>query len=447
MNTAASYSGSLKWVAPLFLSVSIAGCGGSQDPILGADVSNDILVPPLGAIAPSPVAPLTPGLTCPATGPALVSTDPSNGNTAASTSTTGVSPEGKRVTASFTGEVDASGFTSSTFRLAPTGQPALSPTTVAYDTSTKVAALTTADPLQANTDYTAVIQISASSVPGADPGCNYAWTWAFKTAPIPAATPSFVNFGAADSFAIAATAGVANTAATLINGDAVLNPNDTCNAVPVGASGTFGLCGGAPPNINGTVVTPTFPNTTLAQQVTDALREAYLSITPPSGPPAAGSLGGGTTLATTTIGAPTGSAPVQGQNYFVAGVYTSGSTITISGDITLDGKGNADAVFVFQAGSSITATPGAPAPGPRTRILLQNGAKASNVFWQAGASTTVGNYAEWNGNVLAGADVTMQTGAVSCGRLFAGAFTTGAFVFDNNIVSVPGKPNAPAGCL
>src|SRR4029453_2830866 len=110
-----------------------------------------------------------------------------------------------------------------------------------------------------------------------------AFTWSFRTAPVVATAPSPVNFGAAASFALAATAGAANTAATLVNGDVVLNPTDTCNAVPVGGRGTFGLCGGAPPSVNGTVVTPTYPNTTLAQQVTDALRAAYLSITPPTG--------------------------------------------------------------------------------------------------------------------------------------------------------------------
>jgi hypothetical protein len=261
-----------------------------------------------------------------------------------------------------------------------------------------------------------------------------------------AAAPGRVNFGAAASFALAATAGAANTAASLVNGDVVLNPTATCNAVPVGGSGTFGLCGGAPPSLNGTVVTPTYPNTTLAQQVTDALRAAYLSITPPSGPPAAGSLGGGTTLATTSIGSPTGSPAVAGLNYFVPGVYTSGSTIVIAGDVTLDGNGDQNAVFIFQAGSSITATPGAPTPAAHVRILLTNGAKASNVFWQAGASATIGNYAEWHGNVLAGADITMQTLATSCGRMFAGAFTSGALVFDQNTVSLPGHLNAPAGC-
>jgi hypothetical protein len=137
---------------------------------------------------------------------------------------------------------------------------------------------------------------------------------------------------------------------------------------------------------------------------------------------------------------------VAGLNYFVPGVYTSGSTIVIAGDVTLDGNGDANAVFVFQAGSSITAIPGAPSPAAHARILLTNGAKASNVFWQAGASATIGNYADWNGNVLAGADITMQTLATSCGRMFAGAFTSGAFVFDHNVVSVPGHANAPAGC-
>ena len=37
----------------------------------------------------------------------------------------------------------------------------------------------------------------------------------------------------------------------------------------------------------------------------------------------------------------------------------------------------------------------------------------------------------------------MKTGATSCGRLLAGAFAAGAFVFDSNVVSVPGNVNAP----
>ncbi|MDM0118091.1 ice-binding family protein [Variovorax sp. J22R133] len=447
------FSGALLGIS-LAACALIAGCGGGgggKAPILGADVSNAVLVAPPGAVTPPTVppppvpvlVPVVPPVAVPPLCPVTVTfTDPTAGNQAASTATSGVANGGKRITATLNGPVDASVINSSTFKVAELGQPAMVPASVGYEAGTQMAAYVTSSSLKPATDYLVVFEPNGAAAP---PAC--ATTWTFRTAAAPVVAPSPVNFGAASSFAIAATAGASNTAATLINGDAVLNPTDTCNSVAVGGSGNFGLCGGAVPSINGTVVTPTYPNTTLAQQVTDALRAAYLSITPPSGPPAAGSLGGGTTLATTSIGAPTGSPAVAGLNYFTPGVYTSGSTITVAGDVTLDGGGDANAVFVFQAGSSITATPGAPTPAAHVRILLTNGAKASNVFWQAGASATIGNYADWNGNVLAGADITMQTLATSCGRMFAGAFTSGAFVFDHNVVSVPGSTNAPAGCL
>jgi hypothetical protein len=80
-----------------------------------------------------------------------------------------------------------------------------------------------------------------------------------------------------------------------------------------------------------------------------------------------------------------------------------------------------------------------------TRILLLNGAKASNVWWQAASSATIGTNSEFVGNILAAASITLKTGATSCGRLFAGAWVGGggAFVFDSNVVSVPGNANAP----
>ena len=137
---------------------------------------------------------------------------------------------------------------------------------------------------------------------------------------------------------------------------------------------------------------------------------------------------------------------MQGDNYFVPGVYQSLTSIMVTGDLTLDGLGDPNAVFIFQSSSTVGAAAGTPGPGPHTRILLVNGAKASNVFWQAGSSATLGTAAEWQGNILAAADITMVTGATSCGRLFAGAFTSGAFVFDSNVVSVPGHPSAPPAC-
>jgi len=268
------------------------------------------------------------------------------------------------------------------------------------------------------------------------------------------AGPAGVNasmLGLAAPFGIASTAGITNTGATTINGDVVLaNPTPLCGgaAVPGGTNTAgFGLCAGNPPTLTGTVITPTFPDGTTATNVKADMNTGYLAITPPAGPPAAGSLGGATDLpAGTTLGAATGSAMVLNDNLFFPGVYQSITSIMVTDDLTLDAQGNPDAVFVFQSSSTVGTADGAAPPGtPRTRILLVNGAKASNVWWQAGSSATLGLYSEFNGNIMAAADITMNTGATSCGRLFAGAWVggSGAFVFDSNVVSVPGQPFVP----
>ena len=257
--------------------------------------------------------------------------------------------------------------------------------------------------------------------------------------------------GTAAPFGIAATAGITNTNTapiTTINGDVVLDPTLTCNgtAVPggVGSAG-FGACGSTIPTsvpaLTGTVFITGNPPT--AQVIAD-LKAGFLKLTPPAGPPAAGSLGGATNIpAGTTLGAATGSAPVVGTNLFFPGVYQSVTSILITGDLTLDAQGNPNAVFVFQSSSTVGTADGAAPPATRTRILLKNGAKASNVWWQAATSATLGLYSEFQGNILSSASITMKTGATSCGRLLAGAFTAGAFVFDANVVSVPGQPFAP----
>lgn len=264
-------------------------------------------------------------------------------------------------------------------------------------------------------------------------------------------TPSLL--GTAAPFGIAATAGVTNTITlpnTAINGDVVLDPTLTCNAVVVpGGAGSagFGLCNGMAPALNGTVfITGDVPTAGVKAD----LNTGFLSITPPAGPPAAGSLGGATNLpAGTTLGAASGSALVLNDNLFYPGVYQSITDILITGDLTLDAQGNPNAVFVFQSSNTVkTADGAAGGPGTHTRILLKNGAKASNVWWQVGSSATLGLYSEFNGNILAAFDITMNTGATSCGRLMAGAWVggSGAFVFDSNVVSVPGNINAPL-CL
>lgn len=418
----------LGWITITLLVAGLAGCGGGGGG--GGGVASSTAIIPGGICATGSI-----------TIPAVTASDPTDGNQFVTTSTAGVAGGGKSISATFSLAMNAATINAASFTLADANGVSLTPASVGYNAATRVATFVTSSALLTNTTYTATINQSALSAAGTATACVYAFT--FKTSAAAATGVAPVNLGSIATFGIASTAGITNTATaptSHINGDLVLNPNDTCNAVSVDNVGGFGLCGGFPPTISGSVITPTFPDTTTANAVKADLTAAFLSITPPAGPPAAGSLGGATNIpAGTTLGEPTGSALVAGDNLFVPGVYQSTTSILISGDITLDALGNTDAVFIFQSSSTVGTAVGA-------RILLVNGAKASNVWWQAGTSATLGTNSEFQGNILASENITMNLGATSCGRLLAGAFAAGAFVLDSNVISVPGNASAPSSC-
>jgi hypothetical protein len=70
------------------------------------------------------------------------------------------------------------------------------------------------------------------------------------------------------------------------------------------------------------------------------------------------------------------------------GVYTNASSVLIQGgDLTLDAQGDANAVFVFQIGSTLTV--GGPGAAFPQSIILAGGAQAKNVFWQVGTTATI----------------------------------------------------------
>lgn len=347
----------------------------------------------------------------------------------------------KLITATFSEEMMPSSITAitpATFSVKETVTSASIDGDVTYSVINKIAAFKPTLNLTADTSYTATITTVAKDLAGNEMLNDY--NWIFTTTATPTIPPELVALGLSSTYGIAATAGITNTPTfprTQIDGNVVLNPTAECNGVPVDGAGGIGLCGGPDnvPLINGIVVskTPPYPDATTAQNITDDLRAAYLSITPANMP-------GGTAIAAgTTLGAPTGDALVEGDNLFYTGVYTSNTSILITGDLTLDAQGDSNATFIFQSASTVGTMPAA-------RILLVGGAKASNVYWQAGSAATLQTNTTWNGNILAYSDITMVNGTSSCGRLFAGAFTDGAFVFDSNHVSVPGNVNAPGGC-
>ena len=198
------------------------------------------------------------------------------------------------------------------------------------------------------------------------------------------------GLGTADSFVVLAGAGVTITGPTTLNGDLGTFPTAT-----VTGTSTLTQTG---TNHAGDAVT---------QGAKNDLVTAY-NVAAAQGPPSAVSADlGGQTL--------------------VAGVYNSASSMGLTGALTLDAKGNPDAVFVFQAGSTLTTASG-------SSVVLLNGAQACNIFWQVGSSATLGTGSAFRGSVLALTDITVTTGATVEGRVLA---RNGAVTLDTNTITRP----------
>jgi Ice-binding-like len=123
-----------------------------------------------------------------------------------------------------------------------------------------------------------------------------------------------------------------------------------------------------------------------------------------------------------------------GQTLF-AGVYTSGSSLGITGTLTLDGQNNPNAQFIFQIASALTTA-------TSSNVVLINGAQPSNIFWQIGSSATLGTTSSFSGNILALSSISLGTGAVLQGRALA---RNGAVTLLSNTINSPAGPGGPGG--
>ncbi len=114
-----------------------------------------------------------------------------------------------------------------------------------------------------------------------------------------------------------------------------------------------------------------------------------------------------------------------GGRTLVPGVYTSGSSIGLTGVLTLDARGNPNASFVFQAGSTLTTA-------SASRIVLINGAQSCNVYWQVGSSATLGTGSTFRGSIIALTSITVTTGVSIDGRVLA---RNGAVTLDSDAIT------------
>jgi hypothetical protein len=110
------------------------------------------------------------------------------------------------------------------------------------------------------------------------------------------------------------------------------------------------------------------------------------------------------------------------------GVYNSATSIGITGTLTLDGGGDPNAVFVFQASTSTLTTASA------SQVNLINGAQACNVFWQVGSSATLGTGSSFQGTIFALQSITVDTAVTIQGRVLA---RNGAVTLDTDTITTP----------
>jgi serine protease AprX len=202
---------------------------------------------------------------------------------------------------------------------------------------------------------------------------------------------------AAGSYAVLAGSTVTNTGPSAIDGNLGLHPGTAVTGVSA-------------QNVDGSTHAADAASLTAKADLTAAY-DAAAAKTPTA--TAAADLGGST---------------------LTPGVYNSASSIGLTGTLTLDGQGDPNAQFIFQAGSTlITAS--------ASRVELVNGAQPCNVFWQVGSSATFGTTTVFAGNVMALASITMNDGVSLTGRALA---RNGAVTLINDTITAAHCAAAPA---
>jgi hypothetical protein len=113
-----------------------------------------------------------------------------------------------------------------------------------------------------------------------------------------------------------------------------------------------------------------------------------------------------------------------GGQILTPGLYKWTSTVSVPANITI--SGSADDVWIFQISGDL-------AMSAKTRVILQGGAKASNIFWQVAGKAYFGSTSHFEGIILSKTGITFQTGASFNGRALAQT----AVILDGNTVVQP----------
>ena len=323
-----------------------------------------------------------------AAAPTVTTTDPLN-------NATGVNLN-KTVTATFSTAMDPLTINATTFTLRQGTTVIVG--VVSY--SGTIASFNPLIPLESGLVYTATITTGATSTADVSLASNYVWTFSTVNPAVvtpPPAAASGLFFGV-----FGGNAGITNqglntvingnigttAASTLITGFHDGTTGDTYTETPLNKGLVTGRIHTAPPAPGSAA------SAAIATQGLVDANAAYLSISPAQKPggidPGAGELG----------------------NLVLApGIYKSaGATFKISnGDLTLDAKGDPNAVWIFQTAAGLTV--GIAGPTGAKSVKLVNGAQAKNVYWYVGTSAVINGAGGgvMTGTIIASAGVTFST--------------------------------------
>jgi len=219
-----------------------------------------------------------------------------------------------------------------------------------------------------------------------------------------------VQLGTAAPFAVLGATAVTDIPTSSITGDVGLSPAAGTNYAGLTQAEVTGTIY----STNGTGPAGNVDDPALLTQAQNDLTTAYVSAAgqPPTSTFASGDnqLGGKT---------------------LTAGVYAFGhaatANITAASPLVLNGEGDANSVFVFQASSDLVTA-------SDSVVQLENGAQACNVFWQVGSSATLASGSTFVGTIMALTSATLDSGATVQGRVLA---RNGEVSLDANTITTP----------
>ena len=347
------------------------------------------------------------GLTTDTTAPTITTLNPANSSSAVCNN--------KTINATFSEAMDPATLNTTTFSLKSTTAGASVVGTVSYDAATNIASFKPNANLISTpaTGYTATIKGGASGVKdlagnalAADSVSTFTTSAATTCATAPAlgAAAVFGGFGG--------NATVTNDGLnTVINGDLGVNAAAT---LVTGLRDSAGNVYTTTTDNNGLVTGRIYTaGPTTIQARSDALT-AFNSLSPASLPgglnvavcPGCGGAGDGPdALAGRTL--------LPGVYLSTTGTYDIGKLGRTQQVLTLDGGGDANAIWVFQTsagtGTLTVGLTGPAAPATPVKVLLINGAQSKNVYWYVPAGASVGTGATMVGTMLADAAITFST--------------------------------------